>query len=101
MLRWLFATDANGNQDAMFRRLGLMYVIWNKRIWGSWDQKWEPYSCSGVTACHVNHIHFSFGWAGAEKKTSYWTGVASAPLEPDLPHLTKRHAARTLKIKAG
>ena len=36
LLRWLFASDAAGNEDAMFRRLGLMYVIWNKRIWGTW-----------------------------------------------------------------
>lgn len=100
MLRWLFTTDKYGNHDAMFRRLGLMYVIWNKRIWGAWSQRWEPYSCSGPTLCHVNHMHFSFDWAGAEKKTSYWTHKVSPNVEPPLPVLRKRHAHRTLHVHA-
>lgn len=100
LLNWLFAKDANGNKDAMFRRLGLMYVIWNKRIWGTWSQQWEPYACSGATACHVNHIHFSFGWAGAEKKTSFWTDKVSGVVEPPLPRLAKLHGQRTLRVMA-
>jgi hypothetical protein len=100
MLRWLFATDAHGNKDAMFRRLGLMYVIWNKKIWGAWSQHWEPYSCSGPTLCHVDHMHFSFGWAGAEKKTSYWTHHVSPVLEPPLPVLGKLHAPRALRVSS-
>lgn len=79
MLRWLFATDAHGNRDAMFRRLGLMYIIWNHRMWGSWDQRWEHYSCKGATACHVDHMHFSFGWAGAEAKTSFFSHHVAQP----------------------
>jgi hypothetical protein len=101
MLRWLFATDAHGNQDAMFRRLGLMYIIWDKKIWGAWSQHWEPYSCSGVTACHVDHMHFSFGWAGAEGKTSYWTHQVSPVIEPPLPTLTAIHAHRALRVSAA
>jgi hypothetical protein len=101
MLRWLFKSDSDGNKDAMFRRLGLMYVIWNRRIWGSWDQHWEPYSCSGANACHVTHIHFSFGWAGAEKRTSYWTGKASAVRPPDYPVFASRHGHRDLVVSAA
>ncbi len=100
LLKWLFATDSNGNKDAMFRRLGLMYVIWDKRIWGTWSQKWEPYACSGATACHVNHIHFSFGWAGAEQKTSFWTDKVSPVVEPPLPRFTTLHGHRTLRVAA-
>ena len=100
LLKWLFATDANGDKDAMFRRLGLMYVIWDKRIWGDWDQKWDPYPCSGATACHVNHIHFSFGWAGAEKKTSFWTGKVSPVVEPPLPRFTSMTGHKTLRTYA-
>jgi hypothetical protein len=97
MLKWLFATDANGNKDAMVRRLGLMYIIWNKRIWGAYDQRWEPYACSGVTDCHIDHMHFSFGWAGAEKKTSYWTKKVAGPAEPPLPKLkTNPHVLKVL-----
>ena len=77
---WLFAKDAQGNPNAMLRRLGIMYIIWDKQIWGTWSQSWQPYSCSGVTACHQDHVHFSFDWAGALKKTSFWTGQVSAPM---------------------
>jgi hypothetical protein len=100
LLKWLFATDAEGNQDAMFRRLGLMYVIWNKRIWGTWSKQWKPYSCSGVTDCHVNHIHFSFDWAGAREKTSYWTGSVAGTSEPPLPKLSAVGAAKVLTVLA-
>lgn len=100
LLHWLFATDADGNRDAMFRRLGLMYVIWNKRMWGSWDQRWEPYACSGVTDCHVNHIHFSFGWAGALEKTSFWTGTVAGVMEPPLPKLAAG-ATRVINLAAS
>ena len=101
LLKWLFATDSAGNEDAMFRRLGLMYVIWNKRIWGTWSHAWEPYSCSGVTDCHVNHMHFSFDWAGAREKTSYWTGTVAGILEPPLPQLSDLGAAKILRVAAA
>ncbi|HVW79422.1 MAG TPA: hypothetical protein VHB69_00575 [Mycobacteriales bacterium] len=101
LLKWLFATDAEGNQDAMFRRLGLMYVIWNKQIWGTWGHDWRPYSCSGVTDCHVNHMHFSFSWAGARQKTSYWTGQVAGVMEPPLPKLVEVGGAKMLHIVAS
>ncbi len=40
---WLLATDKYGNTYAMARRLGVMYIIFNGRIWGMWDQKWDEY----------------------------------------------------------
>ncbi|MDQ1683594.1 MAG: hypothetical protein QOC82_331 [Frankiaceae bacterium] len=75
LFAWLFATDAHGNRYAMARRLGIMYIIWNKRIWGAYSASsgWRPYSCSGVTGCHQDHVHFSFNWAGAKALTSFWT----------------------------
>jgi hypothetical protein len=102
LLKWLFATDSHGNRYAMVRRLGIMYIIWNHRIWGSWDTRWEPYTdCSGPTACHVDHIHFSFDWAGAEKKTSYWTHKVSGDVEPPLPVLHKAGKHRSLTVSAA
>jgi hypothetical protein len=76
VLNWLFATDRYGNTDAIARRLGIMYVIWNKQIYGSWSgYRPEPYSCgTDPTACHVDHMHFSFDWAGARAQTSFFTG---------------------------
>jgi len=97
---WLFAKDANGNPNAMLRRLGIMYVIWNKQIWGTWSQKWEPYACSGETGCHQNHVHFSFDWSGALKKTSFWTGVVSQPMAPPRPVLTSFTTPRVVTLPA-
>ena len=98
---WLFATDAAGNADAMLRRLGIMYIIWNKKIWGSWSQSWQPYACSGVTACHQDHVHFSFDWAGAMKKTSFWTGHVAGYLAPPTFVYTSTHFAQTVKVVAN
>jgi hypothetical protein len=87
-LDWLFAPDAAGDTDAMVRRLGVMYVIWNHKIWGAYSGHWEPYdNCSGPTACHVDHMHISLDWSGAMKKTSFWTGVVTAPMGPPLQTL--------------
>jgi hypothetical protein len=97
---WLFAKDAAGNPDAMLRRLGIMYIIWNKQIWGSWSQKWEPYSCSGVTACHQDHVHFSFDWAGAEKKTSFWTGRTVGYVAPPTYTYTSASFPQVTKVNA-
>jgi hypothetical protein len=71
---WLMS---NGAVNA--RRLGVMYVIWNRRIWSAHDDAkgWRPYNYGDP---HVSHIHVSFSWAGAEKRTSWWTGVV-APTE--------------------
>jgi hypothetical protein len=80
MLSWLLATDKSGDRFAMARRLGLMYVIFNNRIWGDWDQKWDPYQdCATRTStaydsyCHRNHVHISLGWNGAMARTSFWS----------------------------
>ena len=70
IVTWL--TADNG---AMARRLGVMYLIWNRQIWGTWDigGGWQPYSGSSP---HTDHIHTSLTWDGAMKNTSWWTGVA-------------------------
>jgi hypothetical protein len=77
----LHATDRHGNQHAMARRFGIMYLIWNRRIWGSWGG-WSTYCVQRRGACraddgsvrhpHTDHVHFSFGWAGARRETTYW-----------------------------
>ncbi len=80
VVHWLFATDRYGNRQAIARRLGIMYIIWNKQIYGSWnDYKPAHYSCgTDPTACHVDHIHFSFDWPGARAQTSFFTGHVAA-----------------------
>jgi hypothetical protein len=87
VLAWLFGPDGDGNPEAMARRLGLMYVIWDGQIWSSFhdDEGWRPYV--GVST-HRDHVHFSFSWDGALARTSFWAG-GHAPVVPgagpDLP----------------
>jgi hypothetical protein len=82
IFEWLLKEDKYGNEAAMARRLGIMYMIWNKQIWGSWGG-WETYCkvkngvCKdpddgGVLNPHTDHIHFSFTWDGAKKLTTYY-----------------------------
>ena len=79
-LQWLLATDAAGNRFAMARRLGVMYLIYDNRMWGSWDGRWHDYNgCSATksraydNACHRTHVHISLSWNGAMGTTSFWT----------------------------
>ena len=92
LISWLMAADAKGNPYANARRLGVMYVIWDDQIWGAYstDRGWRPYSScadhpekSWDSTCHRNHVHFSLSWAGAMKKTSFWSGrVATTEYGP-------------------
>lgn len=80
----LLETDDDGNAHALFRRFGLMYVIWNKQVFRSYrpEEGWQPYPCdpnASYDDCHVRHVHFSFSSAGAERRTSWWTAESPAP----------------------
>lgn len=72
-LTWLLKTDSAGNKAANARRLGVMYVIWNKRIWGAYaaNQGWRTYRGSNP---HTDHVHISLSRAGGAGTTSFWTG---------------------------
>lgn len=79
-IKWLLATDRAGNRFAMARRLGVMYVIYDNRMWGAWDGRWEQYNnCahlparSNDNACHRTHVHISLSWNGALGNTTFWT----------------------------
>jgi hypothetical protein len=83
LISWLTKRDNFGNEKAMARRLGVMYIIWNRRIWFPWGG-WETYCVQKPFGCHspgdrrsirhphTDHVHFSFTWAGARKQTTYW-----------------------------
>jgi hypothetical protein len=84
-LKWLLKTDAAGNKHANARRLGVMYLIYNNKMWRAYRpaKGWQEYKgClskparSQDTYCHRNHIHVSLSWAGADKKTTFWTARA-------------------------
>jgi hypothetical protein len=73
-LSWI---TANNGEVAL--RLGIMYVIWNQRIWSTYypELGWRKMaSRGGNTANHKDHVHISLSWDGAYKQTSWWTGVA-------------------------
>jgi peptidoglycan hydrolase-like protein with peptidoglycan-binding domain len=75
LTRWLAAPDAQGRPGAMARRFGINYIIFNRQQWKAWapERGWTAYY--GVSP-HTDHIHFSFNWDGAYKRTSWWSGVA-------------------------
>ncbi|MEQ4206187.1 hypothetical protein [Actinopolymorpha sp. B9G3] len=71
-LYWLLRPDVHGNRHAFARRLGIMYVIWNRKMWRAYrpDAGWLWYTGSNP---HTDHIHLSFSWAGARRETTWWT----------------------------
>ncbi len=77
-LTWLLAPGRFGAPAYNARRLGVMYVIYNERIWSSYraGDGWRAYS-GGES--HADHIHISLSWAGANMRTSWWTGKAVGP----------------------
>jgi hypothetical protein len=81
VLNWLLSTDRHGNQHAVARRLGVMYIIWNRRIWKAYQasQGWQSYDGSNP---HTDHIHISFSWAGARQRTSWWSAGPTTPPGP-------------------
>jgi hypothetical protein len=71
-VKWITA-----NHGEVARRLGLMYVIWNQRIWSTYypELGWRKMADRGsVTANHKDHVHISLSWDGAYQQTSWWTG---------------------------
>jgi len=81
VIDWLLETDRFGNAQARARRFGVMYLIWDKRIWLPWSG-WRTYCKMRNGVCwgsdgsarhpHTNHVHFSFTWPGARLKTTWW-----------------------------
>ncbi|MEJ5946597.1 hypothetical protein WDZ17_14965, partial [Pseudokineococcus basanitobsidens] len=95
-LAWLVGPDAQGEVSGNARRLGIMYVIWDRRIWGSYNQQWKTYSGSSP---HRDHIHLSLSWDGAMKRTSFWRGQTLSgfdygPCQVYVGEAVPRYAAR-------
>jgi peptidoglycan hydrolase-like protein with peptidoglycan-binding domain len=84
VLSWLTRTDANGVPGAMARRFGIMYIIYDRKMWRSYapERGWAPYYGSNP---HTDHIHFSLNYNGAAARTSWWTGVAATTVLTSLP----------------
>src|SRR5215218_367955 len=87
VLNWLLMKDSAGNPYSNARRLGVMYIIWNNKMWRAYNPSagWSEYqncskrtSTSLYTTCHRNHIHISLSWEGAMARTSFWTRRVAA-----------------------
>ena len=80
-----FAAWAVADNGANARRLGIMYIIWDSRMWRTYDmgRGWTEYqSCqstytavSSDTTCHRDHMHISLTWHGAGAETSFYDGT--------------------------
>ncbi len=78
---WLTAPGPDDKPGYNARRLGVMYVIWNTKIWTAYNagNGWRPYYGASP---HTDHVHVSLSWNGAHMRTSWWTGslVAQKPI---------------------
>jgi hypothetical protein len=89
LLNWLLATDRHGNTHALARRFGVMYLIWNRRIWKAYQPHagWQAYTGSNP---HTDHVHISLSWAGANRATTWWTAPGAPPAPPPPPPSARR-----------
>ncbi len=106
----LFATDADGNQHALARRLGVMYVIWDGQMWSASRaaEGWRPYRGPSP---HTDHVHISLSWDGARGTTSFHTrnlaraGVLGSlppgPSTPPAPELAPSPTAPAADVPAA
>lgn len=76
-LTWLLEPGPNGMAAYNARRLGVMYVIYDGRIWSSYraGDGWRAYNGGEG---HGSHLHISLAWNGAMARTSWWTGKPAA-----------------------
>ncbi|MGB0101448.1 MAG: hypothetical protein WBP61_14315 [Nocardioides sp.] len=80
-LQRIFATDKRGNRDALARRMGIAYVIWDDQMYPAWEgfraERYLSSSCKTRKKCsktlrHRDHVHVSLSKAGAKARTSWY-----------------------------
>ncbi len=76
---WVAAT-LSAHNGVLARRYGISYIIWNHRMWREYApaRGWALYT--GAVP-HTDHMHFTFSWDGAMKRTSAWTGRATTVVD--------------------
>jgi len=99
-LAWITA-----NNGEVAYRLGVMYIIWNQRIWSIYypELGWRKMASRGsATANHKDHVHISLSWDGAMKQTSWWTGVpVTQPLNSKCGTNGARACLSTIARRSG
>ncbi len=85
----LRATGPSGEPAELARRMGVMYVIWNDRIYASYDRfrarAYRSSSCKRLAGCsrtlrHRDHVHISLTRGGGLGRTSWYAGRVPARL---------------------
>mgnify|MGYP001062517036 CR=1 FL=1 len=82
MIAWLMGPGPDGKPHYWIRRLGIVSVIWDRRIWSTTYKKWRPYT--GVDP-HTTHIHIGFSRRGADALTSGYVRDMSGTIVVDAP----------------
>ncbi len=81
LLDELFAPDDTGSPHALARRMGIMYVIWNDRMYASYDgfvqKRYLSSGCRTRRTCsttlrHRDHMHVSLTRRAARGRTSWY-----------------------------
>jgi len=74
-------TDKRGNTDALARRMGIMYVIWDDRMYSAWrgfaPERYLSSSCTKRKKCsttlrHRDHVHVSLTRRAGRARTSWY-----------------------------
>ena len=74
-------TDRAGHTDALARRMGIMYVIWDDHMYSAWDgfdrERYLSSGCRTRTKCsttlrHRDHLHVSLTRRAARARTSWY-----------------------------
>jgi hypothetical protein len=78
LMNWLFTTDSRCHAYARARRLGVMYIIWNRQMFRMYDvdRGWAPYSGASP---HTDHVHFSLTRDGGAGSVSWYNPTFQAP----------------------
>ena len=80
----LLAEDEDENDHALARRMGVMYVIWNDRMYASYDEfarrDYRSSSCKKLKSCpatlrHRDHVHISLSRRGGRGETSWYAAT--------------------------
>ena len=106
--------DRQGHKAALARRMGIMYVIWNDRIYSATyqyrKQRYKNAGCRRIKGCsaslrHRNHMHISLSRVAARGKTSWYErhGAGSSVPKVKLRHkrLHRKHAVHHRRHRAA
>ncbi len=87
LVSWLLE-EVDGVPHMRVRRLGIKYIVWYNRIWSTTNKGWKEHKdclSGGNGDCHRNHVHFSFGEAGANGNVSWWGAAQPGPAPTPTP----------------